>query len=94
MLKVIRDLKKVGYQIVLLEQMNQSLDYHDFSTQFPLCLVVGNEIEGISAELTSLCDAAVEIPMAGIKNSLNVGTAFGIVAYHFRNCYRTNAEQL
>ncbi len=86
-LQTIRDLKQNGYQIVLLEQMDQSVDYQKFSPRFPLCLVVGNEIEGISEALISLCDAAVEIPMAGIKNSLNVGTAFGVVVYQFRSCY-------
>ena len=86
-LQTIRDLQQRGYQIVLLEQMDKSVEYQRFSPRFPLCLVVGNEIEGISDELISLCDAAVEIPMAGIKNSLNVGTAFGVVAYHFRNCF-------
>ena len=88
-LYVIRDLKRQGYQIVLLEQMEGSLDYHAFVPQGPVCLVIGNEIKGISNELVDLCDTAIEIEMAGVKNSLNVSVAFGIVAYHIRNCLKT-----
>lgn len=86
--EVIHDLKKSGYQIVLLEQTDTSIFYHEFMPDFPVCLVLGNEIEGVSDELVALSDASVEIEMAGHKNSLNVGVAFGIVAYHFRNCLK------
>ena len=86
--EVILDLKKCGYQVVLLEQTDMSVSYHEFSPQFPVCLVLGNEIEGVSEELVGLSDASVEIAMAGHKNSLNVGVAFGVVAYHFRNCLK------
>ena len=81
---VLRDLKSAGYEIVLLEQTDQSVDYQDFVPSGPVCLVVGNETQGISPELVAFCDAAVEIPMAGIKNSLNVAVAFGVAAYHIR----------
>ena len=83
--EVIRDLKKEQYQIVLLEQTDQSLPYQEFIPRGPVVLIIGNEIEGISPQLTALADAAVEIDMAGIKNSLNVAVAFGIVAYHLRH---------
>ncbi len=84
--KVITNLKQKHYQIVLLEQMTQSIPYQKFHPQSPVCLVVGNEIGGISDEIVDLCDAAVDIEMTGIKNSLNASVAFGIVVYHFRHC--------
>ena len=84
-LPVVRNLKKNGYQIVLLEQTKQSIPYQEFEPKSPVCLVLGNEIDGISDELLALSDAAVEIEMAGAKNSLNVTVAFGVVAYHIRN---------
>jgi len=83
-LDAVRQLKQSGYQIVLLEQMDGSVDYHQFKPSGPVALVIGNEIEGIDEQLVPLADAAVDIYMAGIKNSLNVGVAFGIVAYHLR----------
>ncbi len=81
----VRRLKEQGYTIVLLEQTAQSVPYQDFTPQAPVALVVGNEISGVSDELVALSDAAVEIDMAGLKISLNVTVAFGVVAYHFRN---------
>ncbi|MDO8580426.1 MAG: RNA methyltransferase [Candidatus Omnitrophota bacterium] len=82
---VIKDLKAQGYQIVFLEQMEGSVPYQMFEPQPPVCLVMGNEIEGVADEITPLCDAAIEIEMVGLKNSLNVSVAFGIVAYDLRH---------
>lgn len=81
---VVGNLKNMGYRIVLLEQMDGSVEYHEFQQHCPICLVVGNEKDGVSQELVSLCDTAVEIEMMGIKNSLNVAVAFGVIAYHLK----------
>lgn len=84
-LDLIKKLKNKGYTIVLLEQTEKSMLYQDFSPQGKICLVVGNEITGVCDSLVDICDRAIEIEMAGIKNSLNVSVALGIVAYHIRN---------
>jgi tRNA G18 (ribose-2'-O)-methylase SpoU len=84
---LLKELKADGCQIVLLEQMAGSFPYDTFMPQPPVCLVVGNEIEGVSSGIVPLCDVAIEIAMAGLKNSLNVSVAFGVVAYHFRSCF-------
>jgi len=83
-LGLIRELKGQGYQIVLLEQMQGSIGHDSFKAKAPVCLVVGNEVEGIAEELQSISDAAIEIEMDGIKNSLNVAVAFGIAVYQLR----------
>jgi tRNA G18 (ribose-2'-O)-methylase SpoU len=49
--------------------------------RFPLCLVAGNEVTGVSAELLAACDIICHLPMRGMKESLNVAVAFGIAAY-------------
>ncbi len=85
---LLRELKEQGFKIVLLEQMEKSVPYEVFEPEAPVCLVLGNEIAGVTPELGSLCDSAVEIEMAGVKNSLNVTVAFGIVAYRFRQVLR------
>ena len=84
-LLLLESLKKQGYQVILLEQIAESQPYEQFKPQAPVCLVIGNEIEGVSQDILRLCDTAIEIEMAGLKNSLNVAVAFGIVAYHIRN---------
>lgn len=81
----VRNLKSQGYQIVLLEQTVKSIPYQEFVPQGPVAVVVGNEISGVSDDLMELCDQAVEIEMTGLKISLNVTVAFGIVAYHIKN---------
>jgi tRNA G18 (ribose-2'-O)-methylase SpoU len=86
--ELLRELKAQGYQIVFLEQLAESTLYQDFRPSGPVCLVLGNEIAGVSDELVALCDETLEIEMAGLKNSLNVAVAFGIVGYHIRNQLR------
>lgn len=83
-LGLLKELKQEGYQVVLLEQMQGSLAHDAFKPQGPVCLVVGNEVSGVNSQLQFLCDAAIEIEMNGIKNSLNVAVAFGIAAYQLR----------
>jgi tRNA G18 (ribose-2'-O)-methylase SpoU len=86
-MEVVRQHKERGYQIVLLEQVDVSISYDEFLPDKPVCLVVGNEVDGIVAELEQLADVAVEIPMAGVKNSLNVAVAFGVVAFHLAHVF-------
>lgn len=80
--KLITKLKKCGVQIVALEQTNESKNYNNFSFQKPVAIIIGHEVDGVSDDILDLCDAAVEIPMQGISNSLNVATATGIILYH------------
>ena len=50
--------------------------------------VLGNEVEGVSDEVVELADFAVEIPMFGVKQSLNVAVAFGVVLFHLIECLK------
>ncbi len=88
-LSLIKELKLKGYQIVLLEQIEGSVQHDQFHPKSPVCLVIGNEITGVEDGLVKECDTAIEIEMAGIKNSLNVAVAFGVVAYAIRSALKT-----
>lgn len=70
-----------GISVVALEQTDSAVPYHEFAYPFPLCFVVGHEVHGVSAEVLARANAAVEIPMAGTKRSLNVAVSFGILAF-------------
>ena len=85
-----KELKSQGVMIVALELTKQSVPYCDMSYAFPLCLVVGNEIGGVSDDGMSLCDAAIDIPMLGRANSLNVATAYGIALFEILRQYRSS----
>ena len=52
--------------------------------KFPVALVVGNEVNGVSGGVLARCDAVVHIPMLGAKESLNVSVAAGIALYAVR----------
>ena len=78
---LITELREKGYHIVMLEHTTASVDYREAGYRYPLCLVVGNEYHGIQDHLVPLGDLAVEIPMHGIKQSLNVSVAYGIALY-------------
>ncbi|MDZ7314553.1 MAG: RNA methyltransferase [candidate division KSB1 bacterium] len=80
-LEVAEILRSQGIQLVALELTDISIDYRRADYRFPLCFIVGHEYRGISAELLAYCDLAVEIPMYGIKHSLNVSVSFGVMAY-------------
>jgi tRNA G18 (ribose-2'-O)-methylase SpoU len=81
---IILELRSKGYTILALEQTRGAVSHAKYTPNSPVCLILGNEVEGISDGLIPLCDAAVEIEMLGIKNSLNVAVAFGIAAFSFR----------
>lgn len=89
--EVIKNLKSQGIKIVALELTDKSIPYYNFNDiNFPICLVVGNEISGISQELLDLCDYAIEIPQYGIKQSLNVAVAYGISIFKLREIFDSN----
>ena len=78
---LVNQLKTAGYKIVVLEHTDSGILYHHAKFDFPLCLVIGHEITGVSDEIVALADMAIEIPMAGVKQSLNVAVAYGIALY-------------
>ena len=79
--EVIQRLKLQGFEIVVLEHTDQPNIYFKTNYNFPICLVVGHEIVGVSDEIVALADSAIEIPMFGVKQSLNVSVAYGIAIY-------------
>jgi len=80
-------LKSKGVKIIAVEHTSTSIAYTEAKYDFPLCLVMGNEVDGVSEEVIKQADMAIEIPMFGLKQSLNVSVAYGIVLYHILNQY-------
>ena len=70
--------KEKGYKIVCVEKTKESIDYFDFIIEKP-CFVFGNEEFGINPEIIKNSEFTIHIPMYGIKNSLNVSVAAGII---------------
>ena len=78
---------KQGISLVLLEQTVKSKPIYDIAWNFPVCFIVGNEVTGVSEELSDMADIHAEIPMRGIKQSLNVSVATGVAGYEFYRIY-------
>jgi tRNA G18 (ribose-2'-O)-methylase SpoU len=88
-LSAIDVLRSDGYRICCLEQTNESVPYFSIrKTDFPLCLVIGNEITGVSQDIVTQCDLGFEIPMFGTKQSLNVAVAYGIAVFELSRIWR------
>ena len=68
-------------KVVAVEQSNKSIPYDQFKYTLPICLIVGNESDGVASEVLKEADAIVELPMFGINKSLNVMVSLGIVLY-------------
>jgi tRNA G18 (ribose-2'-O)-methylase SpoU len=81
---VINDLKSSGYTLVGLEQTQDSVLLPRFSPPDKIAVLLGSEVDGIEPNLLNLCDAVVEIPMYGQKESFNVVQASAICLYTLR----------
>lgn len=88
--EVVSKLKSEGVKICALEQTHNSrVHYSIESKEFPIAMIVGNEVSGVSQELIDLCDFSIEIPQYGIKQSLNAAVAYGISIFELRKVYDT-----
>ena len=77
-----------NYELAVVETSVRSVDLFDWKPRFPVCLIFGNEKDGVSEALAARCDTHVRIPMLGFKHSLNVATAGGVVLYELLRKYR------
>ncbi|MBI2054045.1 MAG: RNA methyltransferase [Candidatus Staskawiczbacteria bacterium] len=80
--RILEKLKKEKFQIAALEQDKKSVLYTKFKPEFPLALIAGNEVNGLSKKILNKSDRIIYLPMLGKKESLNVSVAFGIAGYH------------
>jgi tRNA G18 (ribose-2'-O)-methylase SpoU len=71
-----------GWNVFAIEITDSSRNYDSLTAKdFPLAVVLGNELVGIDSEVLAACNGAVEIPMYGVKHSLNVSVAAGIAVF-------------
>jgi tRNA G18 (ribose-2'-O)-methylase SpoU len=75
------ELREQGFAPWAVETTDRSTALDDVSWPARVCLVVGNEVAGVSQPVLDACVGSVRIPMFGVKDSYNVAVAFGIVAH-------------
>lgn len=83
-LDAVRMLRENGVRTVALETVKGACALEAWEWKFPCAVFLGSERFGLDADVVEACDACVRIPVFGRKNSLNVVTAFSIVAYQAR----------
>jgi 23S rRNA (guanosine2251-2'-O)-methyltransferase len=89
----IRMLRARGYQIAAIETSERAVDLFDWRPAWPVCVVFGNEVDGLPPELLEACDIHIRLPMLGLKHSLNVATAGGVVMFELLRKYRRLLEE-
>lgn len=92
----VEHLKKDQYKVYAVEQVTDSISLEkitDLSFD-KMAFILGNEVSGVEQEIISLCDGSVEIPQFGMKHSLNISVAAGIVLWEVvRKSLTTKAIQ-
>lgn len=83
----IQQLKENGYMVYAIEQAEQSISLEQFtlSSNKKMAVVFGNEVTGVQDIVMQQCDGCIEIPQHGMKHSLNVSVAAGIVLWKLVN---------
>jgi tRNA G18 (ribose-2'-O)-methylase SpoU len=81
--EAVDELRNEGFKIFSVEQTKDSHKLQDFSLKDgeKLAVIFGNEVTGVEQRTIALCDGVIEIPQLGIKHSLNVSVAAGIVLW-------------
>ena len=87
--EILGELKDRGITICGLEITENSMPYTEMHREsFPMCLILGNEVDGIDSDVLQFCDHVLEIPQFGTKHSLNVSVAAGIALYEMVRIFR------
>ncbi|MBM3724442.1 MAG: RNA methyltransferase [Acidobacteria bacterium] len=91
-LALLHQLESRGVEVAAVETSVRSVDLFDWQPRFPVCLVFGHEVDGIEPPLLQAAATHVRIPMLGVKHSLNVATAGGVLLYELLRKYRRMLE--
>ncbi|MEP1034391.1 TrmH family RNA methyltransferase [Ekhidna sp.] len=78
-------LKKMGYQIIVVEQADESTSLLDFQLKkdSKYAFIFGNEVFGVNDQAVETADVVLEIPQYGTKHSLNISVSIGVVLWDF-----------
>ena len=81
--EALEELKALGYKIYVVEQVENSRKLNDvkFDRGEKIAVVFGNEVTGVEQSTIEKCAGCIEIPQAGMKHSLNIAVAAGVVLW-------------
>jgi len=81
--QAIQLLKEESYKVYAVEQAENSIFLQNITSinTDKIAVIFGNEVEGVGNDALLLCDGAIEIPQLGMKHSMNISVAAGIVLW-------------
>ncbi|MEO5499895.1 MAG: RNA methyltransferase [Ginsengibacter sp.] len=81
--EAIKYLREENYLVFAVEQASESisLEQINFPGDQKIAFIFGNEVSGVDENTIALCDGCIEIPQFGVKHSLNISVAAGIVLW-------------
>lgn len=81
--EAVANLRTLGYRVFAVEQTEKSIPLHqiDFAAAEKIAVIFGNEVTGVEQSTIALCEGTIEIPQWGMKHSLNIATAAGVVLW-------------
>jgi len=90
-LEAIERLAADGVPSIALETVRDAPLAWDFAFPSPCALVLGNERHGLGPDVLAACAGTVQLPCVGVKNSMNVGVAFGMCAHEIARQWHQRA---
>jgi len=81
--EAILELKEMGYKVFSVEQASGStmLNNLNFEVNDKIAVIFGNEVTGVEQTTIQQSEGCIEIPQFGMKHSLNISTAAGVVMW-------------
>ncbi len=81
--EAIDELRTKGFNVYAAEQAEGSykLNAIGFEVDEKIAVIFGNEVAGVEQSTIALCDGCIEIPQLGMKHSLNIATAAGVLLW-------------
>jgi 23S rRNA (guanosine2251-2'-O)-methyltransferase len=84
-IQALTELQKNNYQIIGFETTHKSLPLAAPFNPLKTVFVFGNERFGLNDDVLQLCDELRQIPMIGIKNSLNAAVCMALASYEWKS---------
>lgn len=85
--------RKNGYRLLAIEKSKNSIPLQELEVMDRVLMILGNEEFGLDSPVLNACDQIVHIDLKGIKNSINVSVAAGIVLHHLIQIIRNTADK-
>jgi 23S rRNA (guanosine2251-2'-O)-methyltransferase len=86
----INNYHELGYKVIAVETVAEAQSIWEYDFTGPTAIVLGNEALGVQQETLEVCDAYIQLPAFGLKNSINVSNCAAVVLFKAAEQLRLN----